>query len=97
MLNLNPNPCDNCGVHICSCPVCWQEMIDARDEKINELTGHLESLDALFDGDFGLPEIAQAMITIEIALGIHDRRTEERKLLMEKINEKIKKPKASKS
>lgn len=72
-------------------------MIDARDEKINELTGHLESLDALLDGDFGLPEIAQAMITIEIALGIHDRRTEERKLLMEKINEKIKKPKASKS
>jgi hypothetical protein len=37
------------------------------------------------------------MITIEIALGIHEKRTEERRLLMEKINEKIKKPKASKS
>jgi hypothetical protein len=91
------NPCNSCGVEDCACPVCWQEMIDARDERINELTGHFESLDALFDGDFGLAEIAQAMITIEIALGIHEKRTEERRLLMEKINEKIKKPKASKS
>ena len=88
---MNDKECAGCfgpdlpGEHLFDCPT----RISNLEKKVEELTGHLESLDALFEGDFGLPEIAQAMITIEIALGIHEKRTAERRLLDEKTNKVV--------